>query len=108
MRAKLLTFALNFCHFDLKVSCCPGVTGFCAVPLEAKLGFFNDMYKYISYLRKMPWSAAYHSFHFEDSTLKLTVDERVLLVEDEIHFIFKVAVSSLRCNAPDVIGGHHL
>ena len=41
VRAKLLTFALNCCHLHLKVFCCPGVTGFCAVSLNAT--FLNVM-----------------------------------------------------------------
>ena len=56
----------------------------------------------------MPWNAAYLRFNPQDCTLEPTVDKGVLLVESEIPFILKVAVSILRCNAPDVCGGHHL
>ena len=39
VRTKLCTVALNCCHFDLKVFCCPWVTGFCVVSLQAAIGF---------------------------------------------------------------------
>ena len=56
----------------------------------------------------MPGYTANALFRFQNGTLHLTVDEGVLLVEVEIHFIVKVAVPVLRQNIPDVFRRYHL
>ena len=51
----------------------------------------------------MPRNTANALFRFQNGTLQLTVDEGVLLVEVEIHFIVKVAVPVLRRNTFDIL-----
>ena len=51
----------------------------------------------------MPGYTANALFRFQNGTLQLTVDEGVLLVEVEIHFIVKVAVPVLRWNTFDTL-----
>ena len=56
----------------------------------------------------MPGYTANALFRFQNGTFQLTVDEGVLLVEGEIHFILEVAVSVLRRNTFDILRRYHL
>ena len=51
----------------------------------------------------MPGYTANALFPFQNGTLQLTVDEGVLLVEVEIHFLVKVAVPVLRRNTFNIL-----
>ena len=51
----------------------------------------------------MPGYTANARFRFQRGTLEQTVDEGVLLVEVEIHFIVKVAVPVLRRNTFNIL-----
>ena len=53
----------------------------------------------------MPWNTVENLLRFLDCTFQSAVGESVALVEVEIAFIGKEAVSSLGCYVVDVIGG---
>ena len=57
------------------------------------------------HLGKVPGNAAMFLLHLFDRTLQPTICECVLFVELEAALVFEKAVSCLRCNPLDVLGG---
>ena len=109
MWTEFCATVLDHCHLFLKFLGCPRVACSCVVFLRNIFGLNVLIKQTTCNLWYVPGNATQSFFHLRDGTLKLTVDEGVLLIEGEIHFIFKVAAPSFRCNTPDIfVGGHHL